>query len=363
MSAPSRIAFGPHQNGPLPANKPRKCGFVIFVALGKQKAMEIHRATEKDISTIVSLLRVSLGESLMLKSERYWRWKHLENPFGQSPVLLAREGEILVGVRAFMRWEWVDKGRIYKAVRAVDTATHPDYQGKGIFKKLTLSLVEKCKTHGDDFVFNTPNQQSMPGYMKMGWEEAGKLPIRVGIRRPVNIVSRLLGNRGGFVSEKENSKLMYYIDHPKLNGLLKSHLMNVSIVTNISKQYLTWRYLEVPVANYVAIGSEQSGNLNGLIIGRIKQSRFGKELRITDCFLNEEVAVKDLIGQLKESRRTWGIDYTTISDTMHSSKVLGRFSVSAGGPRVTLRSLSMAELQNLKNFKSWSPSLGDLELF
>src|SRR5688572_13844447 len=100
--------------------------------------MQIREATELDIPIIVDLLKLSLGESLMPKSEAYWRWKHVENPFGASPVLLCFEDDMLIGVRAFMRWQWFHNGKIQTAVRAVDTATHPAHQGKGIFKKLTL---------------------------------------------------------------------------------------------------------------------------------------------------------------------------------------------------------------------------------
>jgi len=99
--------------------------------------MHVREATPDDIPAIVSLLKVSLGESLMPKSEAFWRWKHVDNPFGKSPVLLACKGDMLIGVRAFMRWEWKRESIIYKSVRAVDTATHPEYYGNGIFKKLT----------------------------------------------------------------------------------------------------------------------------------------------------------------------------------------------------------------------------------
>src|SRR5688572_3667570 len=139
--------------------------------------MLIREATEADIPAIVELLKISLGESLMPKSEAFWKWKHIDNPFGKSPVLVAEENGQLIGVRAFMQWEWQYQNKIYKAVRAVDTATHPQHQGKGIFKKLTLELVEQCKAKGVDFIFNTPNKSSKPGYLSMGWMSNGKLKI------------------------------------------------------------------------------------------------------------------------------------------------------------------------------------------
>ena len=50
-------------------------------------------------------------------------------------LLVQEDNGRIVGVRAFMQWRWVQEGKVYKALRAVDTATHPDYQGKGIFKR------------------------------------------------------------------------------------------------------------------------------------------------------------------------------------------------------------------------------------
>jgi GNAT superfamily N-acetyltransferase len=325
--------------------------------------MEICEATESDIPEIVNLLKVSLGESLMPKSERYWRWKHLENPFGTSPVLLCREGKELIGVRAFMRWEWVYQGQTYKALRAVDTATHPDHQGKGIFKKLTLALADQCTKSGDHFIFNTPNKQSKPGYLKMGWEEVARLPIRLSIHQPFGMAMNFIStvSKDTEVDSKSSS---YYLGHARLSNLIEDHHRQMKqMTTRTSVPYLVWRYLSVPVARYVAIGEEKGTELTGLIIGRIKQTRFGRELRITDRFLNEKSNGRELTQNLKEKIKEWNIDFTTLTGTASPYKQnLLQFKVRTG-PMVTIRSLSMLDLQVLREFNQWSPSLGDLELF
>jgi GNAT superfamily N-acetyltransferase len=324
--------------------------------------VEIREATEADIPAIVSLLKLSLGESLMPKSGEYWRWKHIENPFGPSPVLLAWDGTVLVGVRAFMRWEWVERGRVYRAVRAVDTATHPEYQGKGIFKKLTLSLVAHCTKLGDDFVFNTPNSQSKPGYIKMGWVEAGKMPVRFSIRRPLHMGWNFLTKKEPKIGPTENGSLRHYLEHPGLSTLLENHLQQEKIVTNVSVPYLAWRYLQVPVADYVGVGLTAGDALTGLIIARIKQTRLGRELRITDCFLDHRTDKQELKGRLRAIEKQQYIDYTTLSGTGEHG-VLGLGSIASGGPMVTVRSLGMTDLNKIIKFHLWSPALGDLELF
>ena len=135
--------------------------------------MQIREADHSDIPEILGVLKASLGETSSKKTEEVWRFKHIENPFGESLVLVAEEDNKIIGVRAFMRWEWQRGEEVYSAFRAVDTATHPGHQGKGVFKKLTLKALEIGGKRGDHFVFNTPNSQSKPGYLKMGWNEVG----------------------------------------------------------------------------------------------------------------------------------------------------------------------------------------------
>ena len=141
--------------------------------------MKIREASKDDTSGILNVLKASLGETSSRKTERVWNYKHVNNPFGKSLVLLAEENNQVIGVRAFMRWKWQYGENIYSALRAVDTATHPDHQGKGVFKKLTLKALEIAGEMGDHFVFNTPNTQSKPGYLKMGWKEVAKLNVRL----------------------------------------------------------------------------------------------------------------------------------------------------------------------------------------
>lgn len=141
--------------------------------------MLIRESTEADIPAIVLLLKKSLGETSSPKSIEYWVWKHIENPFGASMVLVAENEGQLIGVRAMMRWSWQRGNDVFVSLRAVDTATHPDHQGRGIFTVLTQKMVDRAHDQDTSFIFNTPNPKSLPGYLKLGWTIAGKLTIGV----------------------------------------------------------------------------------------------------------------------------------------------------------------------------------------
>ena len=327
--------------------------------------MEIRPAVETDIPGIVDLLKISLGETLMPKSEDYWRWKHLQNPFGSSPVILSVDSEKIIGVRAFMPWQWMQGEKLYKAVRAVDTATHPEFQGKGIFKKLTLSLLKECEKGGVDFIFNTPNEKSKNGYLKMGWQEAGKLPVRFDIKRPFRVLKSLAGGAASKDVQLEDEQLEHWLNHPDLPRLVQQTTFGKNLVTNVSSAYLNWRYKEVPVVKYHAVGSHSGSELNGLIIGRTKVTRMGMEFRITDAFMSDFKNNKELMGNLRRKMRELNVDYVTLSGTAApASRSLPGFGMNLPiGPTVTVRSLQETDLTPLQKFKNWSPSLGDLELF
>ncbi|MEZ5374105.1 MAG: GNAT family N-acetyltransferase [Microthrixaceae bacterium] len=150
------------------------------------------RQTEpEDRRAIIELCRQALGWQADDPNEAFFTWKHDENPFGQSPAWVAEDDEgTLVGLRTFLRWRFRrPDGTTIKAVRAVDTATHPDWQGRGIFSRLTLSALDDLQDEGVDCVFNTPNDKSRLGYLKMGWQQVGKFPVSVRLTGQGSIAS------------------------------------------------------------------------------------------------------------------------------------------------------------------------------
>lgn len=329
--------------------------------------MEIRKGTEQDIPSIVALLRESLGEDLMPKSEEYWRWKHVVNPFGPSPVLLAFDDSKLVGVRAFMRWQWRYDERFFESVRAVDTATHPDYQGRGIFKKLTLAMLDYCKNEEWHFVFNTPNKKSKPGYLKMGWQEAGKLPIQIQLFRPLSMTLRIAGLKRAQKVEPDDNSVSKYLQHPGIENLLRRDYKRnkKSVVTAHSLPSLSWRYRDVTVAQYGAFKLEKNNELHALIFYRIKPSHIGREMRITDVFMDPDVNKKRIYESILEKVKIHQADYVTISGMSADLNRAGllNWKKLPVGPMVTIRNITYDATDILDKFKVWNPSVGDLELF
>lgn len=316
--------------------------------------MNIREATVSDIPEIISVLKASLGEEDLPLSREIWNYKHIHNPFGKSLVLIAVEDERIVGVRAFMRWKWQMGNTDFSAVRAVDTATHPDFQGKGIFKKLTMEAVGLSINYGDNFVFNTPNNNSRPGYLKMGWRNSGI--IKVGIKPAWRSFFKVYSANPDYIITKKSSEA-------ELNFLSHSWNLKLSakkkLFTPKSANYLSWRYENNPLQQYQVYADE-----NVYLAGYVKQRKKVKELRIAECITGQYSNNKEVIKEIiKIWEKKFGVQITTFSGEM---KALSALSLNSRiGPILTVRELklSLQDQTDIYNIDNWAYSLGDLELF
>ena len=321
---------------------------------------------------MLDLLRLSMGEDAVAWSSAYWRWKHEANPFGPSPVLVAEEGGRLIGLRAFMRWTWRASGRDYAAVRAVDTATHPDYRGRGIFKRLTLQLRDEVAAEGTRFVFNTPNDQSRPGYLKMGWVSVGRPSLWVRPVRPLKL-SRAL--RSGGLGGDEGPAPP--VDAPRATEALSQWGDAVQdmdsaeeplLHTACTSSYLTWRYAEVPGLEYYAL-REGEGADGACLFLRARQRGPLRELRICDI----------AVGSSPEARRSLLRLLRAVPDIADVDVVIAMGGGALGMRRALLRSgylpaprtgpvltaypLDLApEMPDPRELGAWHASIGSLEL-
>ncbi len=312
--------------------------------------MNIREANQSDIPDIIKVLKASLGEGSSEKTKKIWRYKHIDNPFGKSLVLVAEENNEIIGVRAFMRWNWQKGDKVYSAFRAVDTATHPDHQGKGVFKKLTLHALGLAEERGDHFVFNTPNEQSKPGYLKMGWKEVSKLRIHV---IPVN---PFYWKKGVEVKQDTGNELPYeFLD---LDEWHQDLIESGTIFTPKGESYLSWRYINNPMQSYLI-----KSNPEHFIAGYVKIHKNFKEFRVTELLFMKDASKKSIKKIIMEWAKTFGVHFVSLNVPLEGT--VFKRSLSGGfGPVLTFKPIdNNLDLNIFLKFKSWEYSLGDLELF
>ena len=308
--------------------------------------MFIRKATDRDSEQIIDILKLSLGETSSPKSLGIWNWKHGKNTFGSSEVLVAETEGALAGVRAMMPWIWQEGNKQYKAYRAVDTAVHPQHQGKGLFTKLTRQVLIDVEMEGASFIFNTPNQQSLPGYLKMGWKKWGRVPVHFYPSLAIKKTSSF-----DFESQADFSCMNDLCQH--WNQMLIS---SGKLFTPKSPAYLEWRYRDNPIIDY-AIHAEK----DIFIAGYIKKHKWFSELRICEWMADPEnkYTRRTFSAFLQKVKSHNKVDVITLSQ--FNAQLFGLSGLSLPvGPVLTIKGLKIEA--KLPGLGSWSPVLGDLEL-
>jgi len=330
-----------------------------------QEPYEVRPARPGDLSEIVELLRTCLGQGGVPRTIEFWRWKHERNPFGESPVLVAEAGGRIVGLRAFLRWTWRAGGRDVPAVRAVDTATHPHWRGRGVFSRLTRELADRLAREGTAFVFNTPNRRSRPGYLEMGWRPAGRLPLFVRLF-PTGVVQRPDGLPEDDATVAE---LLAHEGIPDFLAALERSRDDGRFHTPATPAYLRWRYAEAPGLLYGAAwatGDEAAA----AIVYRLRRRWGLRELSMSEVLAAphpESIArAADLVEEVADAAAVHHAVAVAAPGTPEHAALrrAGFRRVPNAGPRLFVRELSPTEaLPDLRNPASWRPSTGSFELF
>ena len=313
--------------------------------------LEIRAATAADRPAIIELCRSSLGWGDDTRFERLFAWKHDHNAFGPSPTWVALDGDRIVGLRAFMRWEFLRGGVVLRAVRAVDTATHPDYQGKGLFTALTMRGLAEMRSDGVDFVFNSPNSQSRPGYLKMGWQVVGRVPSAAHLTGPLSAVRTIRARTAADhwslpvdIAEPAGA----WLSTAAWQDLLREPTDVRELSTRLDTDVLAWRY-GGDLLNYRAIANDTAA-----AIIRVRNRGPATEVVLARTF-GDPVAAERLATR---AAKACGADHTIrigAPDLRH-----GWVPLPGGGPVLTWRRVNEAAMPPLPN---WSLSLGDIELF
>jgi len=337
---------------------------------------DVRELRPEDEAQVLQLLSTSLaGGPTGERTARFLQWKHRENPFGVSPGLVATTADgQLAAVRLLLRWDLVLDGAVVRAVRAVDTATHPDHQGRGLFRRLTLEALDGVAADAD-LVFNTPNSQSRPGYLKMGWQVVGEVPVAlrpVHLRRVVAGLRRagqqaVTGREEAVVSGLPMAGEVLRERGPEVTALLDEMAAKADasrLRTARTLDYLRWRY-SPPDLDYRAVVVESGARLTGLGLGRLRRRGPLAELTLGEVLVrpgDSRTAAK----VLRLAARS-GADHVTAHLSDGSPQIAA--GLRSGYLRVPGRGLTLTVnvrrplLVDPARLSAWDLQLGDLELF
>jgi GNAT superfamily N-acetyltransferase len=321
--------------------------------------VKIRRATVDDRPEILELMVSSLGWQRDERHRALFSWKHDDNPFGRSPAWVGVEEGRILGFRTFMRWSFDVDGSVRSAVRAVDTATHPDARGRGLFRSLTLAALDDLRSEQVDWVFNTPNDQSRPGYLKMGWSEVGRLTLSFRPSASLRGIRASVENRGAHAelwpssdSPGEDVAAVLRASGAAVDALLAESGGGSGVRTSRSLDYLAWRYGLASLGYRIVV--HPSGIDRGFAIFRIRIRGNARELSLCEL-VTRSGDRSSARAVVREARRSADSDFTAaLGRTASLLPLPGR------GPVLTARAVTSDPPVDLG---SWRLTLGDVELF
>lgn len=337
------------------------------------ETLNIRAATADDEPAILALLGETLaGGPTGERTAAFFRWKHHANPFGRSLALVGDADGRVVGFRTFLRWRFRSGGQVVRAARPVDTATAPDWQGRGVFTRLTRAGVDAL-ADDTEVIFNTPNAASLPGYRKLGWSEVGTVPIQLRVRRPLRFVRHVAAARravGGAPVALRLPAAAHVLADPRLGDLLaeadRRDRGDPRLATDRNADMLRWRFAAASGLDYRALAVDGSGGaLAGVAIVRGRRRGPLHETVVADVVVRDgDEATRRRL--LRDAVRAGG-DHAAAhlpADTALAATGRRLGFVGPPGLGMTLAARALADVPvDVTRLDAWRFALADLEVF
>lgn len=121
----------------------------------------IREGNINDVDGILALYKTVFDKEI---SKEVYIKKFFENPDGNPIVAVACSNESIVGQYALWPTNLIIKGNEIKAAQSLDTMTHPDFRGKGMFTKLANECMRYAKMQNIEVLYGFANSNSLPGF-------------------------------------------------------------------------------------------------------------------------------------------------------------------------------------------------------
>lgn len=168
------------------------------------------------IRQYVELLTQSFPNSESRFTKEYLQWLYSENPDGSVVGFDAWDGERLAAHYACIPIAAKLPGEnTIRALVSLNTATHPKYQGQGLFTKLATITYEAAAIDGYAVVIGVANANSTPGFIrKLGFQKVCQLDALIGIGSLRFIPERVQETATDFVRVWSRDALIWRLCNP-----------------------------------------------------------------------------------------------------------------------------------------------------
>ena len=266
--------------------------------------------------------------------------RYIENPYQDLLMCIAEErGKIVANYSAVPIRCQIGNKEI-KAALSLNTMTHPEYEGKGLFVELASRLYSKMESEQYSFIIGFPNYLSNGIFCKkLDWKNIYEIPT---------MEKELDGNRKKMIERNAANRKEDWTR-------LCLHLPNQ---IHISKkyEYLKWRYIDHPTNQYYLL--KISDNCWSIY------HFYNKEMNLTEIHANENVNENnDMLDQLTNFALLENVKKITVwcqtNTIMHGVLERRGFVNKTPIRYFGAKALAYKEEIVLFDWRNWSICMGD----
>ena len=319
---------------------------------------------------------------------RWWKWMYMDNPAGDSRIWIADHNSRIVGSRSVILVKMKIAGETVMASQNTDLMTHPDYRRQGIFSALEKKSFNQLKDEGICITYSFPSNMSYPGYMKSGeFFDTCALQTMIKPLNLENVLKRRIKNKfllkiytvieylfiNIFYRAKEPpevdgltiTKISSFDD--RINDFWKNISNDHETIVIRDKEYLNWRYVDVPNVDYTIYLAEEDEEIRGYIVfGCAKQDQLSGHIIDIITPLDRTEVIHSLLSKAVKHFKEEKVD--VIFCKMVADKILYKIFRKNGfiSSRFIIKSEFIVRINSpkiseayLKDKKKWFIQLGD----
>lgn len=211
----------------------------------------------------------------------YLHWLYVMNPSGSVIGMDAFHGDRLAAHYACIPVEIEFKGQPVRAMLSLNTATHPDFQGKGLFTQLAERTYELGHSQGMFAVYGVANANSTPGFLrKLGFQLVRPLDARVGLGAPVQVEWSRVSASAQFRRIWSPSQVQWRARNPANPLTISTDVVGIATITAKTdhKGFRAWS--RMPVHESLMIGVTHRVPALNLFLGLLPDNTYHRGICI-----------------------------------------------------------------------------------
>ncbi len=329
---------------------------------------------------------VDLSNSIYAGSEIaspiYLEWEYLLNPNGHAIVFIAKDDSAKTVAQYVVIPTLITDGEMdYRGSLSLNTLTHPNFQGLGLFRNLASNTFSKCVDQDINFTYGFPNGNSFPGFIeKLKFINVGELLLFVKPVRPIHALAHFLCSNSKKIdveidlnnlAEKDGvSNCNLEKDKNEVNRFCTKILLRKNIGTKRTAEWLIWRYSTIPIRKYSIVKEEKNGEIVSLAVFRAKIIK-GVRTGVLVDFLSSEKK-SGLVSYIKQLAILNQLDVfiSTVPDLSNESQLLKKAGFWKWPSFLTFKKLPLIVKEHTSNhneklfkFSNWFITFGDYDIF